>query len=183
MFEHYTHEGRRVIYFAREAARHAASSEITSMHVLLGLLVHESSRADTLFRLRQLFPEETARQLGLQPFPAPKNTHHFCLCCGRGKKTQRLLDRRRSSGLGHPARTRVRGHSMLNQAGLQIDAARSIVKGHQASRKKHWYRARLWRRKAPIPPLGMQAGFLYLLGIVWLIKILTQRGCVLRFLR
>jgi ATP-dependent Clp protease ATP-binding subunit ClpC len=189
MFEHYTHESCKVIYFAREAALHAASAHIDSIHVLVGLLADTTSRANIVFRLRELFPEETARQASLKQFPTPKNVplsnvskRIFAYAAEEANRLNHYWIDTDHLVLGILREQECPGALMLNKVGLQIDAARSAVNSHPAPRKRHRYLSRLWRLKNPITPFSMQAGFLYLLGVVFLIEILTQRGCVLRFL-
>jgi len=56
MFERYTEPARRAIFFARALALFSEAPEITSVDLLAALLWEDSSRAQTLFNLREYFP-------------------------------------------------------------------------------------------------------------------------------
>ncbi len=62
MFERYTDQCRRAIFFARQTALQRGAAAINSGHLLLGLVTEKETRADTVFRLRELLPEEAAQQ-------------------------------------------------------------------------------------------------------------------------
>ena len=72
MFERYAPSSRRAIFFAREAALHDSESDINSHFLLLGLL-REPNRANTLFRLSELLPDEAQRQAALPKYPEPRD--------------------------------------------------------------------------------------------------------------
>ena len=59
MIQRYTDETKRAVYFGAQRVLHDGASAIDSIHLLLGLLMDEASRADRLFHLRELLPEET----------------------------------------------------------------------------------------------------------------------------
>jgi hypothetical protein len=78
MFERYTDECKRAIFFAQQTALREGATAIDSRHLLLGLLSEAETRADVVFRLRDLFPEETTAQIWLTtesslkgPIPSP----------------------------------------------------------------------------------------------------------------
>ena len=62
MFERYTDQNRRAIFFARQTALQLGAAAIDSGHLLLGLVTEKETRADIVFRLRELLPEEAAQQ-------------------------------------------------------------------------------------------------------------------------
>ncbi len=62
MFERYTDQNRRAIFFARQTALQLGAAAIDSGHLLLGLVTEKETRADIVFRLRELLPEEVAQQ-------------------------------------------------------------------------------------------------------------------------
>ncbi len=70
MFERYAPSSRRAIFFAREAALHESDSDIDSHHLLLGLL-REPNRANSIFRLSDLLPDDARRQAALPKYPEP----------------------------------------------------------------------------------------------------------------
>jgi ATP-dependent Clp protease ATP-binding subunit ClpC len=60
MFERYTDPCRKAV-FARQTALLQKASAIDSDHLLLGVLLELRSRADDIFQLRNLLPEDSAR--------------------------------------------------------------------------------------------------------------------------
>ena len=66
MFQRYTDETKRAIYFAAQLALRESAEVIDSNHLLRGLLTDSESRANTIFRLCQLFPEDAAYQSTLK---------------------------------------------------------------------------------------------------------------------
>ena len=62
MFERYTDEAKKAIYYGAKSAMHRNAAVIDSTHLLLGLLTDDESRANSLFRLRERLPDEAARQ-------------------------------------------------------------------------------------------------------------------------
>jgi ATP-dependent Clp protease ATP-binding subunit ClpA len=66
MFQRYTDETKRVIYFAAQLALYESAAFIDSTHLLRGLLTDSESRANSIFRLCQLFPEDAAKQSTLK---------------------------------------------------------------------------------------------------------------------
>jgi ATP-dependent Clp protease ATP-binding subunit ClpA len=65
MFQRYTTETKRAIYFAAQRALYEGATNIASLHLLLGLVTDHDSRANTVFGIRQILPEETAKQAAL----------------------------------------------------------------------------------------------------------------------
>lgn len=72
MFERYTNEVKRAIYSAAHASLDEGAEEISSTHLLLGLLTHPESRGNTIFRLGEILPDETGRQASLREHIAEK---------------------------------------------------------------------------------------------------------------
>lgn len=62
MFQRYTDETERAVYFGAQRALYDGASAIDSSHLLLGLLMDDGSRADRIFHLRELLPGETVKQ-------------------------------------------------------------------------------------------------------------------------
>jgi hypothetical protein len=56
MFERYSEPARRAIYYAHALAILNGSPTIDPGHLLYGLMWGPDSRAQTLFRLREIFP-------------------------------------------------------------------------------------------------------------------------------
>jgi ATP-dependent Clp protease ATP-binding subunit ClpA len=70
MFNRYTDECKRAIYFAQQTALRGSAAAIDSNHLLLGILTEATSRANSIFRLCELLPVEATQQsaLGRQQF-------------------------------------------------------------------------------------------------------------------
>jgi len=66
MFQRYTNETKRAIYFAAQLALFEQATVIDSTYLLRGLLTDAESRANNIFRLCQLFPEDAAKQSTLK---------------------------------------------------------------------------------------------------------------------
>lgn len=69
MFERYTEEARRVIFFARYEASTLASSSIEAEHLLLGLLREAHGVVGKVFHLRQLTYEAVRKEIELRVAP------------------------------------------------------------------------------------------------------------------
>ncbi len=72
MFERYTEDARRVIFFARYETQHYGSPYIEPEHLLLGLLRDSRSHANRLFGLKK--QADRFRQQIKQQYPSP-STH------------------------------------------------------------------------------------------------------------
>ncbi len=66
MFERYTDETKRAIYFSAQLALYEGAAIIDSTFLLRGLLTDAESRANGIFHLCQLFPEDAAKQATLK---------------------------------------------------------------------------------------------------------------------
>jgi ATP-dependent Clp protease ATP-binding subunit ClpA len=66
MFKRYPPPSRRAIFYAQEAALNAGAAEIASMHVLYGLMLVPSSRANSLFKLDERFPEKAPQMRAMK---------------------------------------------------------------------------------------------------------------------
>ena len=66
MFQRYTDDTKRAIYFAAQLALYEGAEVIDSIFLLRGLLTDTESRANNIFRLCQLFPEDAAKQSTLK---------------------------------------------------------------------------------------------------------------------
>jgi hypothetical protein len=56
MFERYTEQARRAIFYARVAAFRNGAPAIDSSHLLYGVMWEDAPRAQKLFGLREVFP-------------------------------------------------------------------------------------------------------------------------------
>jgi ATP-dependent Clp protease ATP-binding subunit ClpA len=183
-FKRYTPPSRRAIYYAREAALHAGASDIGSVHILAGLLTDENSRANRLFQLQDRFPEEAARVRVLKKFPEAKDIpltkDGKRILAYAAEEANDLNDYWIDADhlvLGILRERACAGAAMLNKTGLQIAGARCVVAAQRGSRENYGRVPALWWLEKPITRFGRLAGLLYLVGVVCLIEVLTQRGC------
>lgn len=66
MFQRYTDDTKRAIYFAAQLALYEGAEVIDSTFLLRGLLTDAGSRANSIFRLCELFPDDAAKQATLK---------------------------------------------------------------------------------------------------------------------
>jgi ATP-dependent Clp protease ATP-binding subunit ClpA len=66
MFQRHTDELKRAMYFAAQLAKHESAEVIDSTFLLRGLLTDTDSRANVIFHLCQLLPEDAAKQAMLK---------------------------------------------------------------------------------------------------------------------
>jgi ATP-dependent Clp protease ATP-binding subunit ClpA len=184
MFQRYATPTRRAIFFAREAALHAGSSGIDSTHLLSGLLVEQSTRVNTIFQLSQRFPEESARIRALKRFPQPRDIplskDGRRVVAGASAEANRLDDYWIDTDhlmLAILCEDSSPGAAMLNKAGFRLSEVRDAVSRTAGSREAYGPVPMLWRLGKPISRVGRIAGFLYLIGVVVLIRLLTEVGC------
>ena len=69
---------------------------------------------------------------------------------------------------------------MGTKVGFRLSEARNMVSGISGSREDYGPTPLLWRLEKRISRVGKVAGFLYLLGILVLIRVLTEGGCVIK---
>ena len=62
MFERYTDQCKRAVFFAQQTALRADAVAINPTHLLLGLLIEYRTGSGDIFRLRQLLPEDASLQ-------------------------------------------------------------------------------------------------------------------------
>jgi ATP-dependent Clp protease ATP-binding subunit ClpA len=184
MFHRYATPARRVIFFAREAALHAGSSAIDSTHILSGLLVEESTRVNKILGLNSRFTEETARMRALKKFAQPRDIplskDGKRVVAGASAEANRMDDYWIDTDHLLLAILRADpspGAAMLNKAGFRLNEVRDLISKTSDSRDNHGPVPAFWRLTKPISRAGKVAGFLYLLGILVLVRVLTEVGC------
>jgi ATP-dependent Clp protease ATP-binding subunit ClpC len=184
MFQRYTPQSRRAIYFAREAALHADAVDIESRHILLGLLVDQDSRANTVLRLRELSTEEAAVQRNLTRHSLPKDLR-------LAAESKRILAYASEEAvllndywidtdhlvLGILRERACEAAQLLNAADVRLEMARGVVSGKQSTRIVYGPLPFLWSLEKPISRIGRWAGTLYLIGVLVLIELLSQQYC------
>jgi ATP-dependent Clp protease ATP-binding subunit ClpC len=183
-FERFTEDSRRAIYFAREAALSASSSAIDCQHILLGLLIEENSRANALFSLRELLPDQVARLRSLKHHPVSGKEPPLTK---DGKRTLAYAALEANSLQDYWIDTdhlvlgvlREQGSiacKSLNNAGIDLERARCTVADNKASRPDRGPSPVLWWAvRRPFRRFTVLAGLLGLLLGWYLIEVLTRK--------
>ena len=171
MFGRYTDQCKRVIFFAQQTALCGRATAIDSGHLLLGLLSEGGTRADALFRLRDLFPEETAKQTNLIKQNSLKGTIPLTV---DGKRTVAFTAREANGlrdywidtehlvlGILREGENQAAGR--LRAAGLELETARQRVVKNKCSRPPQPNPVLWWVRQQP---LGVALSIAFVLGII-----------------
>jgi len=189
MFKRYPPPSRRVIYFAREAALHAGVNAIDSTHILSGLLMEESTRVNKLFHLADRFPEQAARLRSLAKFSQPRDIplakEGKRILAQAAEEANRLDDYWIDTDhlmLGILSQESSAGAIMLHGIGLGISEARGVI-AKTSPREDFGPEPALWWLEKPITRIGKWTGLLYLLGVITLIRLLTEHSCILPLIR
>jgi|SRR5579862_6418621 len=182
-FSRYTPPSRRAIFYAREFALNSGAQEIDSTHLLRGLLMDGTSRANALFKLSERFPEETAQMRSLKRAADQRDVP-----LSHGGKRVLVLAENEANQLdsywidtdhltlgllaeGGP------GASKLETSGLKITESRQLVRCSASKLDSFGPVPFFWQLAKPISRVGRVAGTLYLALIFILIELLTGRGC------
>jgi ATP-dependent Clp protease ATP-binding subunit ClpA len=183
IFNRYPPSSRRAIFYAREWALNSGASEIDSIHLLSGLTVDKTTRANTVLKLDERFPEEAARLRAMTRSTAHRNIP-------LGREVKRILARAVEEAneqdsywidMDHLALGILREQdcaaaSSLRSAGIRIKEARKQVEETAEQREQYGPIPAFWTLAKPISRVGRTAGMLYLLLVVVLIS-LVRRGC------
>ena len=172
VFERYTDQSKLVIFFARNAAVKGGSELIDSGHLLLGLLAEKRNRANRVFHLRDLLPEETSRQRLLKKQPVVEGTLPLSLECKRvlaytADEANLLEDGWIDTVhlvLGILREEECASDKRLREIGLQLEPSRQLVLDNKGSRPSR--RDSLWWAILQPTPVGIAAQIACLLGII-----------------
>jgi ATP-dependent Clp protease ATP-binding subunit ClpC len=159
MFERYTEESRRAIFFARYSALSSGKAAIDSNHLLLGLVWEKGTRANALFQLRALLPEETSRkttsvaqsiETGISLSDDSKRALAWTAIEADQLKdywidTEHLV-------LGILREEESSAAAKLRAVGLNLESARKLVADNKSSRPRR--RVSLWRQVIFPRPVG-----------------------------
>jgi ATP-dependent Clp protease ATP-binding subunit ClpC len=193
MFERYTDETKRALYFGAQRALYDGAPQIDSTHLVLGLLMDDASRANRIFRLRERLPEEAAKQSMLK---GPNNGNK-CELAIEVTAPQSSVTKQKvapneiklsSEGkriLAHSTReaNRLRDYWIdtehlvlgiirenknvtgikLRGTGLNINTSRQLVIDNQSSRPPRPDPVLWWVRRRP---LGIALIVIFLLGVI-----------------
>jgi ATP-dependent Clp protease ATP-binding subunit ClpB len=193
MFQRYTAETKRAIYFAAQLALYESAEVIDSNHLLRGLLTDSESRANTIFRLCQLFPEDAAKQSTLKSQQVDNQCKLTIEQTSRQSASQKKKVAPNMIGLGgdekrilaYTAReaNRLRDYwidtehlvlgilregdnaaaARLRTAGLELEPSRQRVIENKSSRLARPNPVLWWARRRP---LGMALAAVFFLGVV-----------------
>jgi ATP-dependent Clp protease ATP-binding subunit ClpA len=186
VFERYTAEARRAIFFALHAALQDGRTTIDSEHLLLGLLFERGTRADAIFHLRDLFPDKIAKKTTgnqqIKAIPLADDVKRSLAYTAREADNLRHYwidtDHLVLGVLADGENAENAAAAKLHAAGLHFDAARELV--IENNRFRPWRRVPLWGRvsvwvasqfsplwRAALPtPMGLALQIAFLLGII-----------------
>jgi ATP-dependent Clp protease ATP-binding subunit ClpC len=193
MFQRYTDETKRAIYFAAQLALYESAAVIDSTHLLRGLLTDSESHANSIFRLCQLFPEDAAKQSTLKSqqvnnkckLATKETSPEFAFTkqkvapnmIGLGPDGKRILaytareaNRLRDFWidtehlvLGILREGENAAATRLRTTGLDLEASRQRVIESKSSRPARPNPVLWWARRRP---LGMALAVVFFLGVV-----------------
>jgi ATP-dependent Clp protease ATP-binding subunit ClpA len=193
MFQRYTDETKKAIYFAAQLALYECAAVIDSNHLLRGLLTDTESRANTIFRLCELFPEDAAKQSPLKnqqlcnpceltikqtsrrsAFQKKKVAPNMIGLGGDGKRILAYAAREANQlrdywidtdhlVLGILREGENAAASRLQSTGLDLQSARERVIENKSSRPTRPDPVLWWARRRP---LGMAFASVFLLGVI-----------------
>jgi ATP-dependent Clp protease ATP-binding subunit ClpA len=170
MFNRYTDECKRAIFFAQQTALRGSAAAIDSNQLLLGILTEASSRANSIFRLCELLPAEATQQSALGKQQLVKGTIPLT---ADGKRvvayTAREASRIRDYWIDteHLVLGILRDGDnaaavRLRSVGLDLETSRQRVVESKSSRPPMPNPALFWVRRRPI---GFALVVAFILGI------------------
>jgi ATP-dependent Clp protease ATP-binding subunit ClpA len=205
MFQRYTDETKRAIYFSAQLALYEGAEVINSTFLLRGLLTDDESRANSIFHLSELFPEDAAKQSTLKgqqvdneckltieqtarqsAFKKKNIAPNMIALGGDGKRilayTAREANRLRDYWietehlvLGILREGENAGAAKLRAVGLNIETARQRVIESKSTRPTRPDPVLWWARKRR-GAIGIALVVFFLLGVIVAIKLLGLGG-------
>jgi len=181
MFERYTDRCKIAVFFARQTGLCSDAMAIDSNHLLCGILVANRSGGDS-FRLRELLPEEAARQDVIANRPLikgsdiPLSDDAKRVLAYTAREADRLIEYWIDTEhlvLGILREENNAAASKLREVGLKLKVCRQLVANNRGSRPPGPNLLIWWLRQVPgfILPVVLPAVFvlgiiiaLYLLG-------------------
>ncbi len=184
MFERYSTASRRAIFYARAVALTDGAAEIDSIHLLWGLMVEKSSQANALFKLKDRFPEESARTRKMRWTHQPKDLRltHNCkrVLAFTAEEANRMDDYWIDSDhlvLGILREGMCAAAARLEASGLTLEQARTQVSCSAQEPHKYSPTKKGWWPSRPTTIGGQIAAATYVLLIVVLLKLVTEASC------
>ena len=171
MFKRYTDECKRAIFLAQQTALHEGAAAINSTHLLLGLLRETDSRANSIFRLRELLPAEAAQLAALRKQQLangiiPLSTDGKRVVAYTAREANRLRDYWIDSEhlvLGILREGDNASANRLRTIGLDIETSRQRVIENKSSRPPRPNPVLWWARRSP---LGIGFAAVFALGVI-----------------
>jgi|SRR5208282_4851124 len=181
MFNRYTDECKRAVFFAQQAALHEGAAAINSTHLLLGLLGETDSRANTIFRLHELLPEEVAQLAALKKQQLakkiiPLNTDGKRVIAYTAREANQLRDYWIDTDhlvLGILREGDNAAAGRLRAIGLDLEISRQRVIESKSSRPPRPNLVLWWARRRP---LGMALAVVFFLGVIVALILLGLGG-------
>jgi len=171
MFERYTDECKRAIYFAQQIALSEGAAAINSIHLLLGLLMEVKYRANNIFRLREQLQAESTQVVAFEMLKVVKGTIPLSTDGKRvvayaGREANRLRDYWIDTehivlGILREGDNAAAGR--LRAIGLDLETSRQWVVENKGSRPARLNPVLWWVRRRP---LGIILSIVFLLGII-----------------
>lgn len=155
------------------------------MHLLSALTLETSSRANGLFRLNERFPEEVARMRAMKVSSETRNLPLATDCKRVLAYAAQEADRLGHYWINtdHLVLGILRDHenaaaARLEASGLQIEQANTQVSSSGRERGNYFFpSAFFWRLTTPANIVGQIAAATYVLLIVLLLGIVTEKSC------
>ncbi len=184
MFKRYTEECKRAIFIAQQVALYKGAAAIDSSHLLVGLLTQKECRANVIFGLRELLPDEAhiPADRGKWTFTkdktVPLSSDGKCALVETTREANRLRDywiETEHLVLGILREDENAGAAKLRAVGLNIETARQRVIEAKNTRPTRPDPVLWWGRKRR-GAIGIALVVMFLLGIIVAIKLLGFGG-------
>jgi len=172
VFERYTEQSKRAVFFARQAALRGGATAIDANHLLLGLLSERNTRADILFRLHELVPDEAAEQAKVREDKTIERNIPLATECKRtiaypeqeaNQLTDYWIDTEHLV-LGILREEQSLASKRLRALGLDLGICRGAVAANPGSKSEKREPVLWWVRRRPVG-FATFAMFLFALGI------------------
>jgi ATP-dependent Clp protease ATP-binding subunit ClpC len=181
MFERYTDECKRAVFFARETALHKNTAAIDSDCLLLGLLT-EYWRGRDIFRLRERLPDDAARQdliaqqSVVEKKDIPLSDDGKRILAYTAQEANRLRDYWIDTDhlvLGILREETSAAAAKLREVGLNIDASRQRVIDNKNSRPERRTPV-LWWPGTSRDPFTVFLQIAFLIGVIFAMFFLAR---------
>ena len=184
MFKRYPPLSRRAIFYAHTAALNAGKNEIDSLNVLCGLMQEKDSRANSVLKLDERFPEEVAHMRAMkrafEQKEIPLSRDAKRILAYAAEEANAMADYWIDTDhlvLGILRERGCTARSKLEAAGFEIVQARLQVSDSYETLESHGPIPALWQLTRPITRVGHFAGIGYVVLLLVLLEIFVGKGC------